>query len=268
MLSNSGFLVGTLLCLALAHSQESTTPTSSLTFEVVSIKVNSSGMGSSMVGCRGVDTQVSIQTQIPLGRCRAVNAPVKSLIGMAYQLSFEQLDSIIVDGPSWINTERFDIDAKAEDAATTTQGQLLSMMGRLLADHFKLAFHREMREVPGYLLLLAPAGHKLEEASGNEVSPGFNMRNAQVTVMNVPIARLTTFIAGRVRRPVIDKTGLTKTYNFRLDTSSFGAAVDVADTSNVSMFTVLQEELGLRLQAQKVPFRVMVIDSIMRPHQN
>jgi uncharacterized protein (TIGR03435 family) len=291
---------------------------------------SAAGMGAVMIGggCRGIDTaagggppatrmsvtiggpppggagaaagrgtpfggRVAGPPGTPIGRCVFTRMTLKMLINSAYRLTSlgGSLDQLLTGGPSWISTDAYDIDAKAEDTAHTTQDQLRVMLQNLLAERFKLKFHREQRETQGFDLVIAKGGLKMKEASGDETggmsmsmgnpaAGGMSTVNAQGSTM----ASIVGFLSGRLGRAIEDKTGLTGKYNFTLkwtpgENESMGiggmfvrapapatASPEAADPG-VSIFTALQEQLGLRLESAKVKIDAMVIDSAEKPEQ-
>ncbi len=151
----------------------------------------------------------------------------------------------------------------------TRLAQLLQMLQQLLADRFKLKSHRETREASGYVLLVAKNGSKLEEATGNGQTrisggrPGGGVMAAQ----NVSISEIATFLSIGLDGPVVDKTGLTGKYSLTLRWAP-GDNKTPDDPTAPSLFTALQEQLGLRLESQKLSTDVIVIDYAERPAPN
>jgi uncharacterized protein (TIGR03435 family) len=274
------------------HAQAQT-PAAGPAFEVASVKPNKSG-----------DMRVMLGMQ-PGGRFTATNAPLIALIRQAYQLQNFQL----VGAPDWINTERFDIVAKAEGdvppAPIGTLGPMQLMLRNLLADRFKLVLHPETREMPIYALVLARSDGKLgpqlkpaavdcaalmkERGRGgpppNFPPPGERMQCGMRIgpgVMNgggFPMSQLAQTLSNFVQRVVVDKTGLTGNYDLEMtwtpDQMPGGGpagqpppgapAFPPFDPNGPSIFTALQEQLGLKLDSQRGPVDVMVIDSVDRP---
>jgi uncharacterized protein (TIGR03435 family) len=145
-----------------AHSQANAAP-EPLKLEVASIKVAASGMNGVRGGCRGVNSVFSSQELerggIPaLGRCRITDARLSHLIGIAYGVSMQVLET----GPDWIQRGdlRFDVEAKAENPASATREQLLTMLQNLLVERFQIEFHYVTKEEPGFALLVAKNGPK------------------------------------------------------------------------------------------------------------
>jgi uncharacterized protein (TIGR03435 family) len=249
--------------LALSQSQ--------FEFEVSSIKPNTTGNGV-RGGCHGIDSKstpnVPLDT-IPRGRCMISSALLSHMIAIAYEIQVQNIKG----GPDWVRgTERFDVEAKAENA-DAAEDQLLSMLQNFLADRFQLQVHRETRETAGYSLVVAKNGPKLKEAVGegkgrlkiagaNIFKPDLIERKNldQNSIIGTQIsmsefANALTNLPGN--GPVIDNTGLKGFYDFKL-----------AWEPSESLSSVLQEQLGLKLNPQKVPVDVLVIDSASRPSQN
>lgn len=182
------------------------------------------------------------------------NTSLRKCIALAYNVS-EDRDNAI-SAPDWLNFERYDIAAKFP--AGTPLDQVRAMLQNLLADRFKLRLHRESKEVAMYALVTAKNGPKLaESAAGTQGSIG--MSQGHLSGKGVPVAALADRLSGPVfqlGRPVVDRTGISGLYDFTLDWGS--------DDSTPSLFTALQEQLGLRLEAQKGSVEVLVVDSMER----
>jgi uncharacterized protein (TIGR03435 family) len=244
-------------------------------FEVASIKLNKSGSGSS-------------HSDFDHGRFTATNVRVKSLLEYeAYGITGAQ----IVGGPDWLNSEAFDISAKVDDATTermkTFDREQRSQFDRqlfqqLLADRFKLAVHWETKELPVYALAVAKGGPKLtksKDADGSTSVSSGNGRMAQMTAKGVTMARLaqtlTQSSSRELGRIVIDKTGMEGAYDLALQWMPDDRSAAMTNASNEnsaaagpSIFTALQEQLGLKLESTKGPVESLVIDHIEQPSEN
>jgi uncharacterized protein (TIGR03435 family) len=157
--------------------------------------------------------------------------------------------------PSWVNTERYDIEAKAPDESIDDDA-LLAMLRNLLATEFKLVAHEASRETSGYGLHVVKGGPKMKPGDGltrGGMASNGNMINAS----NIMMPALATRLTGILRAPVTDLTGLTGKYTFTLSFSSDGN-----DPDRPTLFTALQEQLGLRLESMRLPTRILVIDHI------
>ena len=189
------------------------------------------------------------------------NVNLKEMIAWAYHVQQYQ-----ISGPGFLETERFDVTAKIPDGLA---GQTPLMLEALLADRFNLAIHRETKELPVFELVVAKGGPKLKDAESEYgVNKNSNRSRAHVTA-KATMRRFAEFLSGEVSRPVMDKTGLTGTYDMTLDYSPDDRASN-DDTSAVpSLFTALQEQLGLRLESAKGPVETVVVDHAERtPTEN
>jgi uncharacterized protein (TIGR03435 family) len=246
-----------------------------LKFEVASVKQEDVKLPNQITGgaCHGSDApgQVGIPGMvIALGRCRYVGAKVKQLINNAYGgIAPDRISG----GPSWIESLPFSIDAKAEESASPTRKQLMEMMQTLLEDRFKLKFHREMKEVPGYALVVGKSGIKMKE-SAEDTRPGVSSSFGTIKG-SIPASMIANVLRGPVGAPVTDETGLKGRYDIDLKwtpdpiQSTPGAATGpaAADPTGPSIFTAIQE-LGLRLEPRKSSIELFVIDSIEKPDPN
>jgi uncharacterized protein (TIGR03435 family) len=245
-----------------------------LRFEVASIKLNKSGAGGGNGSCHGADDVTRPNALVPLGHCLFHNVSVRYLFSVAYAAE-------VVDGdrpgpgevlriaglPSWGTSDRFDVDAKADDL-TATRAQLQEMLRYLLAERFGLQFHRVTKEVPGYRLVVSKDGPKLSQASPDEPFR-YTGRPQELIVQNSPLADLQGFLSVRLGSPVTNATNLTGRYSFTLRFSPInGNAADSDPSAGPSVFTALQEQLGLKLEKTRLPIVSYVVDSIQRPNVN
>ena len=258
-------------------------------FAVVSIKRNPSREQLSMAVPMGVGFR-------PGGRLVAGNAPLTMLIQRAYSVQGFQ----VVGGPVWINTDGYDIEAKPE--SNTDQKRMWQMLQTLLADRFKLAIHRETRNLPVYDLQAVRSGPRLpapESGACAEVltgppeprqqrpappcGPGLLKSGTGLTMegISVSMPAFAKMLSTLLGREVIDKSGFTGRFalhlEFAIDDALAGlpnpvgpdASDQLADpTARPSIRTALQEQLGLRLQASTGPVDVLVIDHVERPTGN
>jgi bla regulator protein blaR1 len=257
-------------------------------FEVASIKVNHSADRGAMIRFA------------PGGRFTANNVALKGLLEQAYRVK----DSQLVGAPNWIETEHYDIDAKMDDATVDAMKKLdgdqrreqYSLILRaLFVDRFKLRVRHETRDLPVYVLLVGKSGPKFHETAltAAELAPP-NPKGPMIRMMgrgqlNVTAAGLDIFadvLSQNVGRVVLDKTGLKAKYDFTLQwtpddstdqmVKAAGAGPDgkppldapPPDASGPSIFAAVQEQLGLKLEAQKSPLDVLVIDHIEKPSEN
>ena len=249
-------------------------------FDVATIKPSDPNL---MAGMVGLDRDEFIAT----------GQTAKWLIKFAYNRSFGS-DQQIAGGPSWIASAKFDIVAKeSEEAIAKLRGLTVEqqmavirpMVQALLADRFKLKVHHEMKELPVYALVVAKGGIKMKPEDAAVFSPNpeearghsFAMRGrGQLQGGGATAEELSSMLAIQPEvtgRMVVNKTGLTGKYDFMLkwtpDTgSSMANGSTSPDSSEPSLFTAIQEQLGLKLEAQKSPVDVIVIDSIETPSPN
>lgn len=220
------------------------------------------------------------------GQAGAKDSTLKALISLAYKVQEFQ----IVGGPGWIGSDRFDVQGRTEDK-TADPDQLRLMMRSLLADRFKLKLHSETRQVPVYALVVAKGGPKIKLAA-DQTSPDVNGPSKPGAGPNhgaikfgrgsmagnaANFSLLVRFLSQRLDRPVVDHTGLSGRYDFLLQwTPEVGEAkVDPGgnplpggDTTGPSIFSAIQEQLGLRLESTKGPVELLVIDSVEMPDEN
>ncbi len=198
---------------------------------------------------------------------------VRFLLAFVYDVHDKQ----IVDAPAWLGTEKFDIVGVADMPGTPDLAQLKTMEQKLLVDRFQLKFHWEKREMSAYVLTVGKGGAKLEGSKDAGGQPSFlgrpdrGMKGRNLTMTN--FAQLLQ--SGIMDRPVVDHTGLGGKYDFALrwtpDQSQFGGRFPVmADSADAppGMFTAIEEQLGLKLNAEKTAVQVMVIDRVEQPSPN
>ncbi len=241
-----------------------------LQFEAATIKLNNRGEN-------GADFDTH-----PGGLLHVRNNPMQNVIRNAYGVAQVFL---LIGGPDWIHSDRYDMEARAE--GNPSRDQMMSMLQSLLEDRIKLKVHRETRDVPVYVMTVVKGGPKLTAYSEgtcidfdpNNPPPrpapgekpldhcGNNWVGSGMWIASkADMGSITGAISLIVRRKVIDKTGLTGMYNIRLELPP--DPLNTTDASGPSMFTVLEEQLGLRLESSKGPADVLVIDHIERPSGN
>lgn len=156
-----------------------------------------------------------------------------------------------ISGPSWLNTEQYDIVAKT--GAPVSQDQLRLMLQTLLADRFGLVFHRQEATRSVYALTVGKNGPKLTEAKSDD-SAGITADVGHLAFTAASMSGLARRLSQQLHEPVSDLTGLKGVYNFTLDWQQDD------NVSGPSLFTAVQEQLGLKLEAQKAPIEVLVVD--------
>jgi uncharacterized protein (TIGR03435 family) len=265
--------IAALACLAMS-GQDGTPSTQAAkpTFEVASIKpAKPPEAGRMMVGIR-----------VEQGRFVANNMSVRMLIQQAYNLK----DFQVTGAPGWVNSERYDIVAKPEGPVTSDlRGETLRLMLQsLLEDRFKLKSHFETKELPVYNLVVGKGGPKLKESeAGQEDRQMQRMGRGQASLNGANMAMLVRLISQALGRDVIDKTGLTGRYDIELKWTPDEAAMRgpgegperpptentaPPDTSGPSLFTAVQEQLGLKLESSKGPVGILVVDHVEKASEN
>jgi len=220
-------------------------PNDNLRFEVASIKPR-------------IDVAQKAGTEETPDRVRIENLPLSAIIRMAYGVASFQLVA-----PDWTTRARFDIEARPPAPYTSAQRQ--QMLRNLLADRFKLEVHNEKRQVTGFDLLVATGGHKLPMATGR--TGFFTARPGLIDGPNRGMAELLNAITSMVGAPVVDRTGLRGRYDLTLEWTPDGGAAAAAP--ELSIFTAIREQMGLRLESTRVTIDVVVVDRVERiPTEN
>ena len=239
-------LAATLLVIATiapprisAQPQAPPAPTSS--FEVATVRPSPPNHGYTSISPFGSD------------RFTAANASLSYLIQLAFSVEGRHQLS---GAPDWLDSEFFDITAKAADGAHLSYEQLQPLLQQLLRDRFHLVAHRETRNLPGYVLLVAKGDPKLHITKGG--APYGYIFAGKLRLQNSEIDSLAATLVTPLGRPVINKTGIQGNYDIKLDYAAEGAT----DSSLPSIFTALQEQLGLKLESQKGPVQMLVIDHV------
>lgn len=236
-------------------------------FEVASIKQRTDGASTSAC-CLGAG-----------GRLNIKNQRISNVIGFAWTMKYYQL----VGGPSWLESDRFDIEAKAE--GSSSQDEMKQMLQSLLEERFHLKIHQETRQLPVYTLTLAKGGSKMQAfkegdcikyAPSTPASPstatkprdfcGFNiLTQGRWNASGITMQQVTSALADITNRPVIDKTGLSGLFDVHMEYPEDELS---PDSAGPSIFTVIQSQLGLRLESTKGPVPVLVIDQVEKPSAN
>lgn len=245
-------------------------------FEVATIKPNKSDIApAAMTTDDGIDMR---------------NIPLGILLGVAFGMSNDR-----ITGPEWLS-DRYDVSAKmGADVADALKKMnpidrrlaRQRMFQALLTDRCKMVFHRDTKELPVYFLVVAKGGPKLEQGKPADASPDgvggtgtlqFG-QGGLMTFKAMPLSALIQVLSQQAGRTIVDKTGLTGRYDFtwqfNLNASPGGgrggpqsSASGSPDAEPASIFTIIQEELGLKLDSGKGPVEVIVIDHIERPSDN
>ena len=236
--------------IAVLIAQATSTPH----FEVASVKVHAGGGGTT----RRVERQTLTYLNITLGE----------FIQLAYDVKHFQ-----IEGPDWVTSfgsaDRYDIVAKA--AAPASERELLAMLEPLLAERFHLTLHRETRVLPVYALVVDRGGPKFKEGDGGESSisrdPAGGLR-----YVNYPMAGLAATLSAlpSTGRPVLDRTDLAGRYTFSANLFEAPAGLSVGDQKLAAIktdnpvFTTIREQLGLRLNPDRAPLDMLVVDRVDR----
>jgi uncharacterized protein (TIGR03435 family) len=253
-------------------------------FEVTSVKPDKAGEGSTIL--------------LTADGLTAKRVTVKFLIKEAYGVE----DDEITGAPGWLNSETYDVDAKVSSSDLAALGKLdetqrLRMLQTVLAERFQLKVHRAPKEIPVYALVIAKNGPKLHQAKpGDTYADGIKGPNGKpggrpgmmtwgrgrLVAQGIPIASLLPPLTQQLERTVLDKTGLKGTYDITLLwTPEDGQAPmpnraegnrqgngPAADSSGASIFTAIQEQLGLKLDSQKGQVEGLFIDHVEKPSEN
>jgi uncharacterized protein (TIGR03435 family) len=212
-------------------------------------------------------------------RFTTTNATLDDLISYAYRIHANQ----IIGAPGWAETGKYDINAEPDGDGAPNDQQWKDMMQKLLAERFALTFHRDKKELSVYLLSVARGGPKLTKSAADPNGHfGWSFRGrigGDLSFTNANMADFANLMQRNVLdRPVVDQTGLTGKYDFNLDFTpdesqfeGMGAKVSPqTDSANAppNLYTAIQEQLGLKLEATKAPAEVLVIDHVEKPSEN
>lgn len=279
---------------SLAESQARSAGGKAPVYEVASIKPNKSGDNNTRMGYS------------PDG-FKATESNLQMVIMEAYGVNPHEISG----APDWLNSDRYDIEAKMDSSMADEFRRLNEnerrverqrMLQALLADRFKLMVHREIKELPVYELVVAKGGPKFHQAQPGDTYPNgmklpdghggaglMFMGRGELTAQGLPLAPLVRELSLQLGRTVIDKTGLTGEYDFSLKWTSdvtvgaFGERLasrgtegsqpgtegtSEPETSGPSIFTAIQDQLGLKLESQKGPVAILVIDRVEKPSAN
>jgi uncharacterized protein (TIGR03435 family) len=248
-------------------------------FEVASIKPDKSG--TPMIMFRLTPDGISVR-----------NTPLKMLIQQAYGVEENQ----VIGLPNGLSSERYDVEAKVESADVAKLHDLdphqrMRMLQPVLAERFQLKVHRETRDLAVYELVLAKGGPKFHEAKPGDTYPngikgpdGHSgpglvwMQDGRLTCQAVGMVELTRILSQRLGHNVLDKTGLTGKYDLAMEWPppedrpgpmfGGGDGGNAPESSGASIFTLIQEQLGLKLESHKAPVEVLVIDHLEAPSAN
>jgi uncharacterized protein (TIGR03435 family) len=262
-----------LLCGVNAIGSPAQPPTE---FEVASVKPNHSGT-------------TTMKFPVPAeGRFRATNFPLKALVSFAYGV----LGSQIAGAPDWINSERFDVEGRAADTNITRE-QYQQMLRSLLEERFKLNVHRETKNLPAYELVVTKTGLRLKAADPQACEPAGGNRDqnagkgtglscgafftgqTSLDGRSMSMGAFCNALGIVLGRPVSDHTGLQGVFDIHLEFDPEGVSTgngspglstdpDKPDGTQPSIFSAVQQQLGLKLQSHKEPTEVLVVDRLER----
>jgi uncharacterized protein (TIGR03435 family) len=292
-------LIFAAFCIALTtvRAQTPVTPPADpsarpLAFDAISIKPDSANTSVNNQGIIG--SRVMLRN--PPDGFSASNATARFLIANAYDVKEDQVSG----GPAWVTSIGYDVEAKVtgtdpSDPHQLTKAQRSQMLQSLLADRFQLTLHTETKEGSIYELTLAKGGSKLQQSKPADTAatapPGTIVQGpngpprggmmrmggpGQLSGQAMTMTQLAAILSQQLHRPVVDKTGLTGAYDLTLHWTPDNApppppppgAEASADSPGPSLFTAVQEQLGLKLESTKGPIQTLVIDHIEQPAPN
>jgi len=231
-------------------------------YDVMTIKPNNSGSGGTSYG--GHDDSFMAQ-----------NLSLKMLLQYTYDLN----EDSIVGIPSQLDSKRFDIKAKLSDPDLDALKKLSEKQGRLmllplLAERFQLKTHMETRPGSIYELVVAKGGPKFKPSAdqtsraNGSLGTSSNGKSSKITANCMPIASLAKVLTDQIHQPVVDKTALAGNYDLTLQWTPDDRPASTDDNAPPSIYTAVQEQLGLKLQSAKAPVEVMVVDHAAMPSDN
>jgi uncharacterized protein (TIGR03435 family) len=265
--------------MSASHGRAQSHTGTGLTFEVASVKP-----------ADPQEQRVAIRI-VPGGGLNLIGVSLKQMIAFAYNVRESQISG----GPGWLNSERFDIIAKSPrsespsdprqmnaDQRKVLENQLRERTQALLEERFQLRIDRETKELPVYALTVGKNGHKLKqsEAVGPGVRQHLSVGRGHLSANGVPLESLANGLANLVGRPVLDETGLPGNFDFTLEWTPDGGSLGPpppgarpeasapSDLSGPSIFTAVQEQLGLKLESKKGAVDVIVIGRAEKPSAN
>jgi uncharacterized protein (TIGR03435 family) len=223
-------------------------------FEVVSIRPH---LGLVTVSSNGINGATY----------RAVAITLMDLVTDAYGIQEMQVSG----EPGWADSDHYDIEAKAGGDGALTWDRARPMLQSMLAERFKMKARREMKEVAAYDLVVAKQGPKFKEntdpAAHARMGTSASLAGIHVRATKATMARLTIQLSINAGRPVVDKTGLNGGYDFNLAWAPDNSPAAI-DGSTPTLFTALQEQLGLKLESSRTMQEMLVIESAEKPSGN
>jgi uncharacterized protein (TIGR03435 family) len=208
------------------------------------------------------------------GRLAITNFSLRAMVRYAYDVE----DMQISGGPPWFASDRWDVAATA--GREITEAERRRMLQTLLDDRFKVAIRRESKELPVYALVVAKGGSKLTlGTAGNPERVELNVSGAgmhQMRAQSVPLSTIAKVLTGQAGRIVLDRTGIAGSFDYQLewvpDPANMpminGAKPDGSKLDGASIFTAVQEQLGLKLESAKGPVEILVIERAEKATEN
>jgi uncharacterized protein (TIGR03435 family) len=208
-----------------------------------------------------------------------LNTTLTELITFAYGIQQKQ----IINAPEWMDKDKWDLSAQPDVPGAPNDRQLKTMVQKLLADRFQLKFSKDTKELPAYVLTVSKSGQKMTKSDSKENLPGLfftSISPVRLTVQNATMTDFKGLLQSAVLdRPVVDQTALDGKWNFLLkwtaDDSQFSgmgikppAATDAAADAPPPLYTAIEEQIGLKLEAGKAQVPVFVISSVEKPSAN
>ena len=251
MKRRAGFFIlilAALQCVSMAQNPR-------LEFEVASVKPNNSGSGNAVSGL------------VQGSRFSSTNVTLMQMVRTAYGVQEYQVSG----HPRWFESERFDIEAKIPAGAK--EGDWQQMFQSLLADRFKLALHRETKDMTALALVIGRGGSKLKPADPSKCSSsngcGFRASPSEIIGTSVSMSQFAVRLSRSLGRPVIDKTALDGAFDVTLKwMPEQNVPLGPGATASPEIFAAIQDQLGLRLDSTKAPVEALVIDRVERPSAN
>ena len=223
------------------------------TFEVASVKASAPGGPGFVI------------RQMPGGQTyRGTNVSLRVMMTVAYSLR----DTQITGGPGWVDTDRFDLEAKA--AKPSTSDELHIMLQHLLEERFQIKLRRETREMPVLVLTVDKSGAKMPLHSADDINYPPISRTGPETIVgqNIKMDYFALYLARVLDRNVLDRTNLSGRYDVSLRAAQFVRPSDGMDPDNLdgpTIFTALREQLGLKLERARGPVEFLVIEKVAKP---
>ena len=247
------------ISLSVGISAQSQTTPRLPAYEISTVKLNNSGEHSGKFSYSPAGLIVE-------------NLSLQTLIEQAYEVEKEQ----VIGAPDWAKSERYDIEAKVDPSETEalrslTPAQRNRMMKPLLEDRFQLKTHFETRDLPVYVLAISKTGSKLKKTPApgtGEEKHNFNMGRDTLTAEGISVDQLAHLLSTALGRPVANKTALAGNYDINMKWEVEDIVSGPSASPGPSIFTAIQQQLGLKLNPGKAPIQVLVIDHIERPSEN